>query len=333
MKRGHNPGMKRLIFLLALLAVVAAACGSSSASETTTTATFAPISTTVPAGTATAPDSETTAPTAASTTEAGDTEAPIVETIPQDGDVVDTYLVEFVGRTEPGSTVTVNEEPVVVDAAGTFSVMLPSDFGENEVVIEATDEAGNTSTTTSTYVFAPEDGWIAAIGDSVMLGSKEELEQRIGPGAVDAAVSRQFLDAPGMVVDLLDREVPPQVIIIGLGTNGAVQQRHFDEVMEIAVDVPRVVFINAHVPTRDWEAETNRQLAEGVERYDNAVLVDWFTPTEGRSDLFAKDNFHPTQVGRVIYADLVAEAIFPNWVSQNEAETESVDEAQGDTGN
>ena len=123
--------------------------------------------------------------------------------------------------------------------------------------------------------------------------------------------------APGIVADLLDREVPPQVIIIGLGTNGAVQQRHFDEVMEIAADVPRMVFINAHVPTRNWEAETNRQLAEGVERYDNAVLVDWFTPMEGRSDLFAKDNFHPKQEGRVIYADLVAEAIFPNWVSEN----------------
>jgi lysophospholipase L1-like esterase len=48
------------------------------------------------------------------------------------------------------------------------------------------------------------------------------------------------------------------------------------------------------------------------------VLVDWFTPMEGRSDMFAADNFHPQQAGRVIYADLVAEAIFPNWESADE---------------
>ena len=52
-----------------------------------------------------------------------------------------------------------------------------------------------------------------------------------------------------------------------------------------------MVFINAHVPTRNWESTTNRELAAGVERYDNAVLVDWYTPTKGRSDLFAADYF------------------------------------------
>jgi len=227
-------------------------------------------------------------------------------------------MVEFVGRSDTAVDVSVNGEPVSIDAEGTFAVDLPSDIGENEVIVEATDAAGNTATIVTTYVFAPEDGWIAAIGDSVMLGSKEELEGRIGPGTVDAIVSRQFLEAPELVSALLKRDVPPQVIIIGLGTNGPVQQRHFDEVMEIAADVPRMVFINAHVPTRNWEAETNRQLAEGVERYDNAVLVDWFTPMDGRSDMFAADNFHPKQAGRVIYADLVAEAIFPNWVSADE---------------
>jgi lysophospholipase L1-like esterase len=107
--------------------------------------------------------------------------------------------------------------------------------------------------------------------------------------------------------------VPPQVIIVALGTNGAVQARHFDELMEIAVDVPLMVFVNVHVPTRNWEATSNREIAAGVERYDNAVLVDWFTATEDRSDLFAADNVHPTQAGRVIYAELVADAIYPNW--------------------
>jgi hypothetical protein len=101
------------------------------------------------------------------------------------------------------------------------------------------------------------------------------------------------------------------VIVVHLGTNRPVQERQCEETMEIAADVPRMVFVNAHVPTRDWESTTNRELAEGVERHDNAVLVDWHTPTKGRSDLFASDNFHPKQPGRVIYADLIAETVFP----------------------
>jgi hypothetical protein len=301
------------MILLALVSLIAAACSSAPAAETATTETFAPMESTTTTAVATTVAPEISTSSTTSTTRAPVVEPPVVETIPADGDVVDTYLVEFVGRTDTAVEVLVNDVSVDVDAQGTFVVMLPSDIGENEVTVEAIDEDGNATVVSTTYVFAPEDGWIAAIGDSVMLGSKEELEKLIGPGTVDAIVSRQFLDAPRLVGDMLDRDVPPQVIIAALGTNGEVQARHFDELMEIAADVPLMVFVNVHVPTRNWEATSNREIAAGIERYDNAVLVDWFTPMEGRSDLFAVDNFHPTQAGRVIYAGLVADAIYPNW--------------------
>ena len=305
--------MKRLMTLVVASGVLAAACTSTSAAETTTTETFAPIETTstVAPETTLAAEPPTTEPP--TTTESVDDQPPVVETTPADGDVVDTFMVEFVGTTETEAQVMVNGEPVELDADGSFSVMLASDLGDNEVSIEVVDELGNTGATTVSYSFEPEDGWIAAVGDSVMLGSKEELEKRIGPGTVDATVSQQFGDAPSLVSRLLARPIPPQVIVVHLGTNGPVQERHFEALMEIAADVPLMVFINAHVPTRNWESTTNSELAAGVERYDNAVLVDWHTPTKGRSDLFAADNFHPKQPGRVIYAELVAEAIFPNW--------------------
>ena len=305
--------MKRLMTLVVASGVLAAACTSTSAAETTTTATFAPIETTNTVAPETTVAAETTTTEPPTTTGPVDDQPPAVETTPGDGDVVDTFMVEFVGTTEPEAQVTVNGEPMELDAEGSFAVMLPSDIGDNEVSIEAVDEVGNSEVRTVSYSFEPEDGWIAAVGDSVMLGSKDELEKRIGPGTVDATVSRQFGDAPSLVSRLLARPAPPQVIVVHLGTNGPVQERHFEALMDIAADVPLMVFINAHVPTRNWESTTNSELAAGVDRYDNAVLVDWHTPTKGRSDLFAADNFHPKQPGRVIYAELVAEAIFPNW--------------------
>lgn len=41
--------------------------------------------------------------------------------------------------------------------------------------------------------------------------------------------------------------------------------------------------------------------------------TDTFAPMDGRSNLFAADNFQPAQAGRVIYAELVADVLYPNW--------------------
>jgi lysophospholipase L1-like esterase len=82
--------------------------------------------------------------------------------------------------------------------------------------------------------------------------------------------------------------------------------------MEIAGAEPLMVFINVHVP-RSWEATSNRELAAGVDRHDNAALVDWYEATDGRNNLFARDGFHPKQPGRVIMAELIAAEIFPDW--------------------
>lgn len=215
-------------------------------------------------------------------------------------------------RTEPGSLVTINGEDVELEASGRYAIPITNTPGANLVIVTSTDEADNVTTKRVRYDFVPQEGWVAGIGDSVMLGSKIEIEKRLGTGVVDATVSRQFNNAPKLVARLLARPIPPEVIIIGLGTNGPVQERHLEEVMEIAGTDPLVVFVNVHVP-RTWEATSNRALAAGVERHDNAVLVDWSAATEGRNNLFAKDGFHPKQPGRVIMAELIASAIFPDW--------------------
>ncbi len=113
------------------------------------------------------------------------------------------------------------------------------------------------------------------------MARRRNSRRECGSDTVDATVSRQFANTPSLVSHLLARSVPPQVIVVHLGTNGPVRERHSEETTEVAADVPLMVFVNAHVPTRDWESTTNRELAEGVERHDNAVLVDWHTPTKG----------------------------------------------------
>jgi hypothetical protein len=236
-------------------------------------------------------------------------DAPELTTSPADGDVVDTYVVQFAGSTTPGSEVEVNGEAVFVDDVGSFSVPIRSKVGGNRVAVVATNASGTATAAQIAYTFEPPAGWIAAIGDSVMLGAAEELESRLGPDIVDADVSRQFRDTPGLIRDLVEMDDPAQVVIVHLGTNGLVDDAAFDSVMLEAADVPLVVFVNVRVP-RDWETPTNIALAAGVERWDNAILVDWFGASDADDGNFAGDGFHPSIGGRVLYAELITDRIF-----------------------
>lgn len=218
--------------------------------------------------------------------------------------------------TEPGATLSVNGESVETQSDGSYELPAVNSPGDNEFFVESSDAAGNLSSMGVRYEFVPPEGWIAAIGDSVMLGSATEIEKRLGEGIVDATVSRQFLNAPDLVAQMMARPDPPLAIIVGLGTNGPVQERHFEEVMANAGEGTLVGFVNVRMP-RNWEATSNNELSAGVERYDNAVLVDWYSQTWDRDDLFAADGFHPRQPGRVIMADMIVEAIFPGWQPLN----------------
>ena len=70
-------------------------------------------------------------------------------TVGQAGNVTvskDTYT--FTGKAEKGAEVTVNGDAVTLASDGTFSIELPLHEGVNEIAVKATDNAGNTKTST-----------------------------------------------------------------------------------------------------------------------------------------------------------------------------------------
>lgn len=282
--------------------LVAAACTTARGATEEPTTTAATTTTAAPT---------TTLPPTTTTTEPPDTTPPAIQTDPADGSVSAEYITEVTITTEPGATVTVDGEPLAVDADGVGVVARPSAIGTNAFRIEASDAEGNTASAIYTYEFEPEQGWVTALGDSVMLGTADEIEKRLGAGVVDATVSRQFSQGVALAAQEAAAQPAPSVIIIGLGTNGPVSDELFDRMMESLGDIPLVVFINTRVP-RSWEAGTNAALAAGVERYDNTVLVDWWAAADTQPQLFRQDGFHPLPAGRVLLADLIADAIFPD---------------------
>lgn len=66
----------------------------------------------------------------------------------------DKNKIEIVGLTEAGATVTINEHLTVLDQNGAFTYSLGLSAGENEIMVTATDKAGNKTEKILTVTFS-----------------------------------------------------------------------------------------------------------------------------------------------------------------------------------
>jgi len=148
-------------------------------------------------------------------------------------------------------------------------------------------------------------GSVSAIGDSVMLGAVPSLQKDIrGLGAVDAEVGLQVYDAIGILRSRRATGQLGRLVIVHLGNNGTFTKQEFDQIMRVLAGVDKVVFVNVKVP-RPWEGPNNEVISEGVERYENTVLVDWHSASENHPEYFYSDGYHLKPRAQRVYADLV----------------------------
>ena len=84
-----------------------------------------------------------------------DSQFPLEITEPQDSSVVKTQIVRVRGTTSPDANVEVNEQPVIVDDSGIFSVMVALEPGPNSIEIVATDNNENEEFRLITVIYQP----------------------------------------------------------------------------------------------------------------------------------------------------------------------------------
>ena len=150
---------------------------------------------------------------------------------------------------------------------------------------------------------------VLAIGDSVMRGAAGRLAAELGEEAtIDAEVNRQFTAGIRLLDRLRVRDALPDVVVVHLGTNSAINPSHFGEMMTVLEDVPRVVFVTVRVPRR-YEGVVNGILEEGVLEWPNAVLADWYGFSDDHQGFFVRDGVHLTATGADAYVGLIAETI------------------------
>jgi peptidoglycan/LPS O-acetylase OafA/YrhL len=180
---------------------------------------------------------------------------------------------------------------------GTIPSATP-DTVNSDATPETDEEVGETSSNPLVK------GRVTAIGDSVMIGAYEELDRAIDDFAMRADVGMQ---AAGVVEISQKRRAAGDLgedVVIHIGSNGPLGADQFDEMMRYLKDARRVVFVNLKVP-RPYEQRNNDMLAEGVQGYPNAVLVDWHAASAGRPELFVDDGIHLQPEGQRLYVDLI----------------------------
>jgi hypothetical protein len=150
---------------------------------------------------------------------------------------------------------------------------------------------------------------VTAIGDSVMLAAASDLALAISGIEVDAGVGRVVSTAIDILRARRDTGQLGDVVVVHIGNNSPFSPSQFDEMMGLLADVTRVVFVNLKVP-RDWQDPNNAVLAQGVTRYSNAVLVDWYAASVDQPQFFL-DGVHLRPEGAQAYAQLIAAAAVP----------------------
>jgi hypothetical protein len=142
-----------------------------------------------------------------------------------------------------------------------------------------------------------------------MLAAANDLALAIPGIEIDAEVGRPVSTAIYILRAERDAGLLGDVVVVHIGNNSPFSTDEFDEMMELLADVSRVVFVNLKVP-RGWESPNNAVLAEGVARYPNAALVDWYSVGVDNPE-FLLDGVHLAPEGVRAYVQLVTAYVAP----------------------
>jgi peptidoglycan/LPS O-acetylase OafA/YrhL len=170
--------------------------------------------------------------------------------------------------------------------------------------------AASTAPVATVRAAAPTTAYprIVALGDSVMIGAKEKLAARLGPGfSMSAEEGRQADELVALVQKLKREDHRPDALIVQMGNNGPLYGDQMEALRKATSGVGQLFLVSDHAPV-SWQAESNRALAEAAEDWPHTTLIDWKPVADSHEDLLW-DGIHLAPAGAGLYARLIAAAV------------------------
>lgn len=139
-----------------------------------------------------------------------------------------------------------------------------------------------------------------------MLGAKRCLEAQ--DVIVDSLGNRRISSGIDVLRDLGAKA--PARVVVHLGTNGGLEPRDLDRLMNVLGPNRRVFLLTIQLPDNTprytFEDRTNAAIARIPYRYRNAYVLDWNRVSDRVDGLVGGDHIHLTNRGCEAYADLVS---------------------------
>jgi hypothetical protein len=161
----------------------------------------------------------------------------------------------------------------------------------------------------------PLDRRVVIIGDSVILGARNDLYARLGYAgwnitAFAAEESFFTFDAPALIDRL--RPYMGEVVVIELGANDGADPWQFvatvNTVMTHLEGIPRVYWVNMR-HSRRWVPAANSVIAAAATRYPTLRVIDWDARSTPDPFTVYSDGLHLPPYGRAAMAEVVAVAL------------------------
>lgn len=147
---------------------------------------------------------------------------------------------------------------------------------------------------------------VVGVGDSVLLGTADELYNRFPNGYFDGKVSRTIRGAEEVLINLKNEGRLADTLILALANNGDYSDRINDELMEIVGD-REIYWVNA-VGADD--PEFNSRFEEYAKKYPNIHIVKWDEAAANHPEYFYADGIHVKGDGITAYVDTIYNAIY-----------------------
>jgi peptidoglycan/LPS O-acetylase OafA/YrhL len=162
-----------------------------------------------------------------------------------------------------------------IEGSTTTSTTPTTVAGDRGVVPTLADTTTTVTTVAPTTTVPVADRPPLAIGESVMLGAKPQLET--GGFEVFAEVSKQADWIATVVGQLRAAGRIGTTIVIQSGTNGPVTADQYDAIMAFlpATEVPKVVFLTVRAPGKSWIEGNNQSIWALPGKYPNVTVLDW----------------------------------------------------------
>ena len=153
---------------------------------------------------------------------------------------------------------------------------------------------------------------IVGIGDSIMELAVRDLYKQFPNGYFDAKTNRTEHELNGILRDLKDKDMLPDIIVLNIGTNGGWSKKIKEEMLEIVGD-RKIFWLNATNP--DY-AIFNDYLIEFASQHDNVYIIDWITVMKENPGYLISDRVHPTVKGCKLYAETIYNAIYDYYLQE-----------------